>query len=271
VRVTSLVVTLAALGGLWAPIAAAQCEPEPEPPDHLRAVARQHYTSGVEAAAGERWMEAREAFQRAYDIAPFAPIVYNLATAQAHTGMLVEAAESYRRFLRRCQSEQTPELRADAQQLLGDVTPRIGRLTLRIRNLAEVDSVELDGDRLATAVLDTAVPINPGPHELRIVRVGEGEVESREFRVEEGERRTVELAVPEYVPSEGDDGGSQGGGSEGGGDDTPVIVGVTVGVLVALGAAAGIVAGVVLGNQGNGQEVVDGTWPEPVRLPLISW
>lgn len=245
---------------------AAQCEPEPEPPDHLRAAARQHYADGVEASTEDRWMEAREAFQRAYDIAPFAPVVYNLATAQAQTGRLVEAAESYRRFLRRCQSRETPQLRADAQQLLAGVTPRIGRLTLRVRHLApEVDAIELDGDELTAAVLDSPVPINPGPHRLRVTRRGRGEIENRDFEIEEGERRTLEIALPpapDDLPGDDDDDGSEG-------DDTPVIVGVTAGILAAVGLGVGIALGVVLGGQG-GVEAVDGTW-EPARLPLITW
>lgn len=217
-------------------------------------------------------MEAREAFQRAYDIAPFAPVVYNLATAQAHTGKLVQAAENYRRFLRRCESQRNPQLqrlRSDAEQLLASVLPRVGRLILRIANLAEVDAVELDGVRLATAVLDTPIPINPGPHQLRVLRGNEGEVDSRVFQIEEGQQRTIELTLAVYTPPASERGGD--GGTRGGGDDTAAIVGVTVGIVLALGAAAAIVGAVALVNQRDGQEVVDGTWPEPVRVPLIAW
>lgn len=260
---------LLAVAGLTAP-AAAQCEPEPEPAPHLRAVARENYTRGVEASSAERWMEAREAFQQAYEVAPFAPVVYNLATAQAQTGQLVEAAESYREFLRRCQSQQTPELRADAQQLLAGVTPRIGRLTLRVSGISrEVDAITLDDEALSHAVLGSAIPINPGRHDLRIVREGEGELETRQLTIDEGERRTVELSVPEYVaPVGGGEGGS--GQVTTGGDDTGVIVGVLIGVVLAVGAAIAIPTAIVLGGQGSGEQPVEGTWPA-ARLPLIAW
>ena len=264
-------ILLAALVPLAAPwTASAQCEPEPEPPDHLRAVARQSYTEGVEAASEERWMEAREAFQRAFDVAPFAQIVYNLATAQAQTGRLVEAAENYRRFLRRCQSEQMPDLRSDAQQLLTSVVPRIGRLTLRVNHFeTEVDRLTLDGAPLQAAILGTEIPINPGQHEVRVVRRGE-ELESRSFAVGEGETATVELSVEEYVgpsPEELAQGGGPGTETSSG-PDVGLIVGVTVGVAVALGAVAPVRA-IVL-TQDGGAQLPEGTWA-PAQVPLIAW
>lgn len=270
VRITPLVVLALALAALAPLTAAAQCEPEPEPPDHLRAVARQSYTEGVEAAAQERWMEAREAFQRAFDVAPFAQIVYNLATAQAQTDRLVQAAENYRRFLRRCQSEQMPELRADAQQLLTTVAPRIGRLTLRVNNFESAfDRLTLDGEAMQGAILGTEIPINPGQHEVRVVRRGE-ELESRSFTVGEGESAQVELSVEEYVgpsPEELAEGGG-GGTTQPSGPDVGLIVGISIGVALALGAAATVLA-IVL-TQDSGEQLPEGTWA-PAQVPLVSW
>jgi tetratricopeptide (TPR) repeat protein len=246
--------------------AAAQCEAEPTPADNLRSVARQHYAHGVEASTDGRWEEARDAFQRAYDVAAFAQIVYNLAAAQAHSGQIVEATENYRRFLRRCQSEQLPELREDAQQLLQTLVPHIGHLTIRVNNLADdVDRMTLDGEELAAAVLDTELPVNPGTHTLRVTRQGE-ELATREFQVAEGESSTVELSVDEYtgpppppiLPPPG------------GGDDTGLIVGITVGAVLAVGAAVAIVLAVVLTGQGSGAQLPDGTW-EARTLPLVRF
>ena len=253
--------------------ASAQCEAEPTPADNLRAVARQHYARGVEASTDGRWEEARDSFQRAFDVAAFAQIVYNLAAAQAHSGQIVEAAENYRRFLRRCQSEQLPELRDDARQLLQTLVPHIGHLTIRVRNLSDaVDRLTLDGVELASAVLDTELPVNPGTHTLRVAREGT-ELTSREFQVTEGESSTVELSVDEYTappPGSRRAGGGGGGGGGGDGDSTGLIIGVTVGVVVALGAAAAIILAVVFTGQGSGQQLPDGTW-EAQTLPLLRF
>lgn len=261
VRALLIVLVLAASASL----ASAQCEPEPDVSDQARAAARQHYTTGIEASTAQRWVEARAAFTRAYDLAPLTPVVYNLATAQAQTGMLVEAAEGYRRFLRRCRSQDTPELRADAQQLLAGLSPRIGRLTLRVENLAEgVDRIELDGAELPPAVVGSTVPINPGAHELSILRQGNA-IETRSFEIAEGQTHTMALTVPVYSGPAPATGGTV---ATGGGFDWGLFLGIT-GALVVAGAVAGIVAAVLLGGDGA-QRFEDGTW-DPVTLPLLTF
>lgn len=263
VRALLLVALLAALPSL----ARAQCEPEPDVSDQARAAARQHYNAGIEASTAQRWMEAREAFTRAYQLAPLTPVVYNLATAQGQTGLLVEAAEGYRRFLRRCRSQDTPELRVDAQQLLTALSPRIARLTLRIANLSEGDRIELDGVELPSAVVGSAVPINPGRHEVIVLRGGSA-IETRELEVREGGTATLELTVP--VPT----GPSQQDPSvppPGGGFDVGLFFGVTGAVLLVGGAVVGVVLAVLLGGGGGsacGDECNAGP---PVMLPLIEF
>lgn len=255
----------------WAvavPGAQAQCDPEPDPPPNMRSVARGHYNDGAEAAQAERWEVARAAFQRANDIAAFAQIVFNLATAQAHTGNLVESAESYRRFLRRCASEEMPDLRSDAHALLAEVSPRVGRLTLRIHDLhPATDTLTLDGVELAPAVLGGAIPVNPGTRHLTVVREGEGQILEHTLEMSEGQSTTLELSVAEYVPPAVGGRGGGGGGREGG-DDTGLIVGVTLGAVAVLGAVVAILLFFLL--QPEGQPLPSGTW-EPARLPLIRF
>lgn len=243
---------------------AQSCEPEPEPPDALRAAARQHYTDGVAHSSAQRWEEAREAFQRAYDVAPFAPVVYNLATAQAQTGHLVEAAESYRRFLRRCSSRDDASLRADAEELLSGVEPRIGQLSIQIENFAPAsDALAIDDVELADAIVGSEIPFNPGAHELTVTRGGET-IASERFTVPVGGRHALAVALPEggVAVIEPVTGG-------GGGDDTGVIVGVTVGLLAAAAVAVTIVLVVVLGG-GASQEPVEGDLG-PAHLPLVRF
>lgn len=243
---------------------AQSCEPEPEPPDALRAAARQHYSEGVAHSGAQRWEDARAAFQRAYDVAPFAPVVYNLATAQAQTGRLVEAAESYRRFLRRCSSREDASLRADAEELLSGVEPRIGRLSIQLERFApSSDAIVIDDVELSDAIVGSEIPFNPGAHELTVTRGGET-IATERFTVPVGGRHVLTVALPE------------GGGAAidpvtggGGGDDTGVIIGVTVGLLAAAAIAVTIVLVVVLGG-GASQEPVDGDLG-PAHLPLVRF
>lgn len=259
-----LALTLGAL--LLASTARAQSEPEPEVPQAERAVARTQYNQGVEHAAAGRWEQARQSFQRAADIAPFAAIVYNLAAAQSHTGHFVEAAENYRTFLRRRRSteEDLSALRAEADRELQAVLLRVGRLTLRIGNLHDADVVQLDERPISHALLDTAMPINPGQHTLRVLR-GTDALDDRAFDIREGQPTTLELTVPVFTATS----------ERAGGGTTPPITQVTelTWLWVTLGAVGGaaliailIGAGVAAG--GGGSAPYPGNLGEPVRLPL---
>ena len=252
--------------------ASAQCEPEPEPPDAARAIARANYTAGVEASTEGRWVAARQAFERAYAVAPFAPVAYNLATAQGETGQIVEASESYRRFLRRCSSRDTPDLQADARELLRRLTPRIAHLTIVIEHFdVGRDHLEVDGEELAGAVVGAEIPFNPGPHSLRVLRRRE-EAGTADFTLAEGQHQTVEVDAPTLAfadPEPGDQGtGSRGGG--GGGLDDGALAGILVGVGLAIAAAVVITVVVLTLGAEPAQEPVSGTW-EPARLPLVRF
>lgn len=257
----------AALALLMAPgLASAQCEAEPDPEPAVRAAARPHYRAGIEASRAERWMEARDSFQRAADIVPLSPILYNLATAQGETGMLVEATENYRHFLRRCTSRQTPELREEAEQLLSTIAPRLGHLVIEVENLASVDSVTIDGRTITPALLGTSMPANPGDHEIRVLRQ-DVEIATRLVDVREGASETLRIRVDAYVPP--DDGGAGGGGG-GGGDDIGLIVGLTIGGVLLAGGAAALVTFLVLDGQ-SGVDLPPGAFGRAAQVPLIEF
>src|SRR4051794_12238516 len=74
-------------------------------------VARRMYEEGVDAVNKGRWSVAHDRFKASYDLAPRVLTLFNLAGAQAQTGRLVEAAESYRRFLRETTDGRFPEFR----------------------------------------------------------------------------------------------------------------------------------------------------------------
>src|SRR4051794_32606537 len=80
------------------PVSAQQTPTASEASPTETALARELVQRGVDAIHARRWEEARDDFSRAYQIIPRPEILLNLATAQAQTGHLVEAAESYRAF-----------------------------------------------------------------------------------------------------------------------------------------------------------------------------
>ncbi len=162
-------------------------------------VARQLFREGIELAQAERWDEARDRFERAYALVPRPRIALNLGSAQAQTGQLIESAESYRAFLRTAEENDEP-LRAGAEQALADVEARIPHLTLSIDGLDDGDSISIDGSEYPRAALDAEWPLNPGEHELEVLRGG---VPISRHRVVLSERQgaTIEMTVAPLNPT----------------------------------------------------------------------
>jgi len=81
-------------------------------------LARKLYDEGVDAVNKGRWSTAYDRFKTSYELAPRPLTLFNLAGAQSQTGRLVEASESYRRFLRDTADGRFNDLRADATSQL---------------------------------------------------------------------------------------------------------------------------------------------------------
>lgn len=214
------------------------------------AAARSLFEEGLAAARDGRWDEARQRFERSYEIAPRPTTLLNLAGAQVQTGRLVAGAESYRRFLAEARRGREARYRRQAQQALAEVEPRLGRLIVRVEGLEEADTVLLDGVELARAAIGVGVPVDPGRRTLA-VRRGDADRAREVVTVAEGEQREVTLrAVALRVPATAADRTSAPAAAlrgdpeadAAGGDDTGVVIGITVavGVLVAAGVAVGV-------------------------------
>lgn len=161
------------------------------------AAARELFVEGAKAARAARWQDAYEAFERSYALYPQLATLLNLASAQASTGRLVEAAESYRRYLRGAEGED-PEHVAAAERALESLEPRIPHVRVSVPNRQSEDAVELDEGVLREEVLGARYPVEPGEHVLRVRRDGEVVAEET-FTAEEG--KTVEVSLEPPPPS----------------------------------------------------------------------
>lgn len=195
--------------------------------------ARQEFEAGVAASREGRWVEARGHFERAAELAPRPTVLANLGSAQQQTGQLVEARDSYRRFLAvSTDPEASERIRAE----LASLEPRIGRLTIRLDGDRPGDVVLLDGRPVDPGTLE----VNPGARELRVERDGHA-VAQETVEVASGGHAEVTLTAIDLTPALPDEPEGEGG------DDTPVIVGVAAAVAVAVGV--GLTLGLYFGLQ----------------------
>lgn len=154
-------------------------------------VAARLFRTGVEFARQERWEEAREAFARSYETAAVPVTLYNLAGAQAQLGMLLEAAETYRRFLPDADEGRARAHRDHAQSALAELEARIPHVRVEVRGDQPGDTLELDG---VTVLPLEPIALNPGSHRFQVMREGRP-LADRTVEFAEGQTRTIRLDV----------------------------------------------------------------------------
>jgi hypothetical protein len=158
-------------------------------------VARRMYDEGVDAVNKGRWSVAHDRFKASYELAPRVLTLFNLAGAQAQTGRLVEAAESYRRFLRETTDGRYPELRADATTQLDQLEKQVAQVTLDIPNIDTADAIAIDDIEYPHAALREPIPMNPGPHVTRIKR-GDVMIATKPFTLTPGSAEAIRIELP---------------------------------------------------------------------------
>lgn len=208
------------------------------------AAARALFDEGIAAARAERWEDALRAFERSYAIAARPTTLLNLAGAQVQTGRLVDATESYRRFLAdESSGPRQARYRRDAQQALADAERRLARLTIEVEGAREGDRVTLDARELPADALGTELPVDPGMRTVVLERGGAAA--AREVvMLSEGERREVALRASIDLRVSADPSEPASGPAPAGGDDTALFVGLGAGAAVVIAVA--IIVAVVL-------------------------
>ncbi len=159
------------------------------------ATARTLFESGLDAAKKKEWAQARDLFARSYAIAEVPATLLNLASAQVHTGQLVAGAENYQRFLSRAHTGPAARYRAEAESARAKVLARIPHVRIELQGGGPDDRVEIDDRAVARAVVGTRIPLDPGPHTVRVMR-GANEVDRASFALEERDEHSVRLVAP---------------------------------------------------------------------------
>jgi hypothetical protein len=157
-----------------------------------RETARTLFNQGLEYSDAGRWQEAADRFRRAYEVKATAEIAYNLAQAYIRLGYLAGASELFRRAAE--DPEASPAAREAARARLAQVSPRLGRLTVRL-DLERGAFAYLDGHPLERGMIGVVMPVDPGPHLVQ-ARWRNGTDVSRRVTLAEGSESTVTLTPP---------------------------------------------------------------------------
>jgi hypothetical protein len=155
--------------------------------------ARGHFQAGLAHAQRREWTAALAEFSAAYALAPEPAVLFNLAGAQYRCGKLLASNTNYRRLL--ASHALSSAQRAAVSAQIARIERRIPRLRVHIQGLRDDDRVLLDRARLYPDELDRDMWVDPGRHELEVVRTVGGP-EARTTSLAEGEHRVLALSLP---------------------------------------------------------------------------
>lgn len=181
-------ITIAAAGG-------ARAQPAESTSTAKLPLARRLYDEGVDAVGKGHWSIAFDRFKASYELAPRVLTLFNLAGAQGQTGRLIEAAESYRRFLGETADGRYPEFRTVATNQLELLDKQIAQVVLDVTNIESGDVIAIDEIEFPHVALREGIPMNPGPHVARVQR-GAKVIATRTLTLAAGAAESVRIELP---------------------------------------------------------------------------
>jgi hypothetical protein len=230
--------------------------------DDDRAAARAAATEGLRALQDGRYKDALDFCTRAEALMHAPTHLLLIARAQVKLGHLVEAQEAYFRIVREPLARDAPraffEAQTSAAQEQAALAPRVPTLKVEVEGAAPKEvTLVLDDQRVPSALIGLARPINPGDHTVS-AKSATAASAPLTVTVGEGSAQDVKLTLRPIAP---DAAGVASGASVSGGEpstDHPVEAhsktGMRVGGWIAMGVGvAGVVAGTVavLDNRSN--------------------
>lgn len=174
-----------------------------EPTDAERAGARAAANKGVEAFDAEKWQEALDYFLRAESIIHSPVHLSYIGRARAKLGQLVLAQEALMKVVHeQANSPAAERAKADAEEALADLEPRIPELTIKVEGVAGRSfQVTIDGAPVSPALVGIPGPVDPGQHVVRVA--GDGAEAEQQVTLAETETKTITLTLPPSVPGQG--------------------------------------------------------------------
>ncbi len=146
--------------GLWSSSGAAQTE-------DAKAKAKARFVRGIDRMEAEDYAGAVGEFERAYEHAPFAVILFNLGIAYAKLDRPVKAVEVLERVVAEPGSL-SPQRVAQAKETIAAQGARIGRVAVKV----DVDGAKVRVDGVDVGVAPLTLSLRSGLHFVEAVKVG---------------------------------------------------------------------------------------------------
>lgn len=158
--------------------------------------ARQLFADAERDEDAARWAEALGKLRRVAQVKLTAGIHYHVALCEEHLGQLAAALDEYTSAEGQARAENAQDVLRLVGKRIGDLGPRVPRLTIRLVPDVGDAVVTLDGASVSHAVLGTPLPVDPGEHHIEASAPNRPPL-SRSVTVRERDVTAVELELTE--------------------------------------------------------------------------
>lgn len=192
---------LGAVGGPCFSAATAQAQTTSSDSDGLKR-AREQFAQALALQTGGDWAGALALLKEVAAVKPTPQVRFNIALCEERLGLLVAALGDYELAGADAQAQKIDQVRQEVDARLESLKARIPRVVVKRGVGADSATISLDGVSLGDSVLDSPLPVDPGPHVVDGAAAGFLPFK-QSFRVAEQQTETIEVKLelePVKVP-----------------------------------------------------------------------
>ncbi|MEI9947464.1 MAG: hypothetical protein WDO74_00380 [Pseudomonadota bacterium] len=184
---------LGSLGSLCAATSTAQAQAPSSDGDALKR-AREQFAQALALQTGGDWAGALALLKEVAAVKPTPQVRFNIALCEERLGLLVAALGDYELAGSDAQAQKADQVRQEVDARLESLKARVPRVVVKRGEGADSATISLDGVALGDSVLNSPLPVDPGPHVVE--GAGAGFLPFKQaFRVAEQETATIEVKL----------------------------------------------------------------------------
>jgi tetratricopeptide (TPR) repeat protein len=182
-----------ALGSLCAAPTIAQAQAASSDGDGLKR-AREQFAQALALQTGGDWAGALALLKEVAAVKPTPQVRFNIALCEERLGLLVAALGDYELAGSDAQAQKADQVRQEVDARLESLKARVPRVVVKRGEGADSATISLDGVALGDSVLNSPLPVDPGPHVVE--GAGAGFLPFKQaFRVAEQQTATIEVKL----------------------------------------------------------------------------
>ncbi|HYQ02687.1 MAG TPA: hypothetical protein VER96_28640 [Polyangiaceae bacterium] len=156
--------------------------------------AREQFAQALALQTGGDWAGALALLKEVAAVKPTPQVRFNIALCEERLGLLVAALGDYELAGSDAQTQKADQVRQEVDARLESLKARIPRVVVKRGEGADSATISLDGVSLGDSVLNSPLPVDPGPHVVEGAAAGYLPFKES-FRVAEQQTATIEVKL----------------------------------------------------------------------------